>query len=259
MENRPGASSNVATELVVQSAPDGLTLLMGSYVNAVLPSVNVKLRYDPVKDLTPIGRVVTTASVLLVSSQSPIRNVNELVAQIRAQPGKVSYSSAGNGSASHLAGFLLAHRIGSTMLHVPYKGSPQAILDMISGQVNVTFAVMSGALAQINGGKARPLAVTSRDRSKYLPEVPSVAESGFPDYEQLQWYGFFGPAGMPPAVVTRLHREMMRIIQLPDVVKQFAAQGLDVSPSTPAELGELLRAEIPAYIKIVRDAGIEPQ
>lgn len=232
---------------------------MGSYVNAVLPSMNSKLKYDPVKDMTPIGRVITTASVLLVSSQSPIQNINDLVARIRAQPGKISYSSAGNGSASHLAGFLLAHRVGSNMLHVPYKGSPQAIFDMISGQVNITFAVMSGALAQINGGKARPLAVTSLERSKYLPDVPSVAESGFPGYEQLQWYGFFGPANLPPAIVARLHRETMRIVGLPEVVKQFASQGLDVAPSTPGELGELLRAEIPAYIKLVRDAGITPE
>lgn len=257
VENRPGASSNLATEFVVQAPPDGLTLLMGSYVNAVLPGLNRNLKYDPVKDLTPIAKVVTTASVLLVSAQSPIRSLNDLVAQVKARPGQLTYSSAGAGSASHLAGFLLAHRIGSTMVHVPYKGSPQAILDMVSGQVDTTFAVMSGALAQIQGGKVRPLAVTSLGRSKYLPDVPSVAESGFPGYEQMQWYGFFGPAGLSPAVVARLNREVVRILQLPDVVKQFTAQGLDVEPSTPAELGELLKAEIPMYTKIVRDAGIE--
>ncbi|MGD9942639.1 MAG: Bug family tripartite tricarboxylate transporter substrate binding protein [Burkholderiaceae bacterium] len=258
VESKPGASSNLATELLVKSPPDGLTIFMGSYVNAVLPSTIRSLSYDPLKDLTPIGRVVTTASVLLVANQSPLRSLDDLVAQVKARPGQVSYSSSGTGSASHLAGNLLANRIGSAMLHVPYKGSPQQISDMIGGQVDVTFAVMSGALAQLNGGKARALGVTSPGRSRYLPEVPAIAESGFPGYEQLQWYALFGPPGMSPAVVERLNREVMRVIQHPDVVKQFTTLGLDVAPSTSAELAELLKSEIASYSKIVRDAGIQP-
>lgn len=258
VENKAGASSNLATELLVKSPPDGLTLMMGSYVNAVLPSIMRNLSYDPLKDLAPLGRVVTTASVLLVSNQSPIRTLSDLVTQVKVRPGQVSYSSAGSGSASHLAGHLLAFRIGSPMLHVPYKGSPQAITDVIGGQVDVTFAVMSGALAQLRSSKVRALAVTSPERSHYLPEVPSVAESGFPGFEQLQWYGLFGPAGMPDPIIERLNQEIVRAIQHPDVVKQFTVLGLDAAPGTPAGLAELLRSEISMYSKIVRNAGIEP-
>jgi len=145
------------------------------------------------------------------------------------------------------------------MLHVPYKGSPQAIMDVVGGQIDLTFAVMSGALPQIQSGKLRALAVTSLERSRLLPDVPTVAESGYPGFQQLQWYGLFGPAGMPTATVERFNREVVRIIKMPDVAKQLAAQGLDVAPSSPTELAELLKFEIAMYAKIVRDAGIKPE
>ena len=259
VENRPGASSNTAAEVVVKGAADGQTLYMGSYVNAVSPSMFLKLSYDPVKDLTPIVRVVTTASVLLVNASSPVRSLQDLVALANSKQGQLSYSSAGNGSASHLAGELLASRANVKMLHVPYKGSPQAIMDVVGGQVDLTFAVMSGALPQIQSGKLRALAVTSLERSRLLPDVPTVAESGYPGFQQLQWYGLFGPAGIPSSTVERFNREVIQIIKIPDVAKQLAAQGLDIAPSSPNELAELLKSEIAMYAKIVRDAGIKPE
>ncbi|MGE3863431.1 MAG: tripartite tricarboxylate transporter substrate binding protein [Burkholderiaceae bacterium] len=258
VENKPGASGNIAADMVAKSAPDGLTLYLSPNTIAVVPSIYRTMSYDPIKDLAPIGQVITTASVLLVSSNSSIRTLADLVGQVRAKPGSVTYSSAGAGSASHLAGNLLSHRIGVPMIHVPYKGSPQAISDMLGGQVDATFAVMSGALPQIQSGKARALAVTSLVRSRYLPDVPTVAEGGFPGYKQLQWYGLFGPANLPASLVERLNRELNRVLARPDVIQQLMTQGLDAAPSTPTELGDLLKKEIPMYAKIVKDAGIPP-
>jgi tripartite-type tricarboxylate transporter receptor subunit TctC len=259
VENRTGASSNLAAEHVAKSAPDGLTLYMGSYVNALSLSLFKKLNYDPVKDLTPIARTVTTYAILLTHPGVQARNVQELVALAKSRPGKLTYSSSGIGSASHLAGELLAARAGLSLVHVPYKGSPPQLADMLAGHIDFTFVVLSQGLPYLTSDKARALAVTSLERSPFAPALPTVAESGFPGYEQTQWYALFGPAGMPEAMVTRLNREVLRVLQMPDVVKQLQAQGLEPAPSSPAELAALMKADIELYAKIVRDAGIKPE
>jgi tripartite-type tricarboxylate transporter receptor subunit TctC len=259
VDNRPGAASNVAGELAAKAPPDGHTLYMGSYVNAVSPSIYRKLGYDPVKDLTPIARTVTTYAILLAHPTVPARNVKELVALAKAKPGQLTYSSSGIGSASHLAGELLGARGGVKIVHVPYKGSPQQLSDMIGGHIDFTFVVLSQGLPYLSSERVRALAVTSAERSRHAPNLPTVAESGFPGYQQLQWYGLFGPAGLPTAMVERLNRETVRALQLPDVAKQLSAQGLEPAPSTPAELAEVLKSDIAMYAKIVRDAGIKPE
>lgn len=259
IDNRPGAASNLAGEMTAKAAPDGYTLYMGSYVNAVSPSIYRKLGYDPVRDLAPIARTVTTYAILLVHPSVPARNVKELVALAKARPGQLAYSSSGIGSASHLAGELLGSRTGTQMVHVPYKGSPQQLTDMLGGHVDFTFVVLSQGLPYVNSARARAIAVTSAERSQYAPQLPTVAESGFPGYQQLQWYGLFGPAGLPAAAIERLNAETVRALKHPDVARQLSAQGLEPAPSTPAELAGVLKADIAVYAKIVSDAGIKPE
>jgi tripartite-type tricarboxylate transporter receptor subunit TctC len=259
VDNRVGVAGNLAGELVAKAPPDGYTLYMGSYVNAVSPSIYRKLGYDPVRDLSPIARTVTTFAVLLVHPTVPARNVKELVALAKAKPAQLTYSSSGVGSASHLAGELLGSRSGTKMVHVPYKGSPQQLADMLGGHIDFTFVVLSVGLPYVNSAKARAIAVTSTERSKLVPDLPTVAESGFPGYQQLQWYGLFGPAGLPAPVVDRLHAETIRALRNPDVIKQLSTQGLEPAPSTPAELANVLKTEIAMYAKIVSDAGIKPE
>lgn len=259
VDNRVGAASNLAGELAAKAPPDGYTLYMGSYVNAVSPSIYRKLAYDPVRDLAPIARTVTTYAILLAHPSVPARDVKELVALAMTRPGQLTYSSSGIGSASHLAGELLGARGGVKIVHVPYKGSPQQLSDVLGGHIDFTFVVLSQGLPYINSNKARAIAVTSAERSKYAPDLPTVAESGFPGYQQLQWYGLFGPAGLPAAVIERLNAETVRALKHPDVARQLSAQGLEPAPSTPAELAGVLKADIAMYAKIVSDAGIKPE
>ena len=259
VDNRPGAASNLAGELTARAAADGYALYMGSYVNAVSPSIYRKLGYDPVRDLAPIARTVTTYAILFVHPSVPARNVNELVALAKTKPAELTYSSSGIGSASHLAGELLGARAGAKRVHVPYKGSPQQLSDMIGGHIDFTFVVLSQGLPYVNSAKARAIAVTSAERSKHAPDLPTVAESGFPGYQQLQWYGLFGPAGLPAPVVERLNAETVRALKHPDVAKQLSAQGLEPAPGTPAELAAVLKADVAMYAKIVSDAGIKPE
>lgn len=259
VENRTGLASNLAAEFVAKAPADGYTIYKGSYVNAVSPSIYRKLGYDPVRDLAPIARTVTTFAILLTHPTVPARNVKELVDLAKARPGQLTYSSSGVGSASHLAGELLAARGGVKMVHVPYKGSPPQLAEMIGGHIDFTFVVLSQGLPYVGSPKARALAVTSSQRSKLAPDLPTVAESGFPGYEQSQWYAFFGPANLPPAVVERLNAETLRALKHPEAAKLLTAQGLEPAPSTPAELAALLRAEIAMYQKIVAGAGIKPE
>lgn len=256
VDNRIGVASNVAGEATAKAAPDGYLLYMGSYVNAVSPSIYRKLGYDAMRDLAPIARTVTTFAILLVHPSVPAKNVQQLVALAKARPGQLTYSSSGVGTASHLAGALLGVRSATKLTHVPYKGSPPQLADMLGGRIDFTFVVLSTGLPYVNSPKARAIAVTSEQRSTLAPDIPTVAESGFPGYKQLQWYGLFGPAGLPAPVVERLNAETVKALRHPDVARQLSVHGLEPAPSTPAELAAVLAADTAMYAKIVNDAGI---
>ena len=260
IENRPGAGGNLATEVVAKAAPDGYTLLMGTIAAlAINPSLFRNLPFDPVKDLTTISMGVTLANVVVVNSSLTARTLPELIALAKQQPGKISYSSSGNGTAGHLSGALFESMANVSLLHVPYKSGGQAMTDLIGGQVNMSFAAAPGAIPQIKAGKIRALAVTPHIRSAFLPEVPTVAEaSGIKGYESSNWYGLVGPARLPKSIVDKLNAAMVATLNEPATREKLALQGLEATPSSPDEFSVFLRAEIAKWAKVVKDTGSQP-
>ena len=260
VENRPGAGGNLATAAVVKSAPDGYTLLMGTIAAlAINPSLYKNIPFDPVKDLAPISLGVSLANVVVVNSSLTAKTLPELIALAKQQPGKISYSSSGNGTAGHLSGALFESMANVSLLHVPYKSGGQAMTDLIGGQVNMSFAAAPGALPQIKAGKIRALAVTTRGRSAFLPDVPTVAEaSGITGYESSNWYGLVDPARLPKPIVDKLNSAMVATLNEAAVREKLALQGLEATPSSPEEFSAFLRAEIAKWAKVVKDTGSQP-
>jgi tripartite-type tricarboxylate transporter receptor subunit TctC len=260
VENRPGAGGNLATDVVVKAAPDGYTLLMGTIAAlAINPSLFTNLPFDPVKDLTTISMGVTLANVVVVHPSVPAKTLRELIDLARRQPGKLTYSSSGNGTAGHLSGALFESMAGVDLVHVPYKSGGQAMSDLLGGQVDMSFAAAPGAIPQIKAGKIRALAVTTRERSTFLPDVPTVAEaSGINGYESSNWYGLVGPARLPKAVVDKLNAAMVETLRETATREKLAVQGLEATPSSPDEFAHFLRAEIVKWAKVVKDTGSKP-
>ncbi|TMH43535.1 MAG: tripartite tricarboxylate transporter substrate binding protein [Betaproteobacteria bacterium] len=257
IDNRPGAGGSVGAELAAKSPPDGYTLfLAGVGSHAVNPNLHARLAYDPVRDFTPITLVATAPSVLVVNPAVPARTVAEFTAYARANPGKLNYASNGNGSAAQLAAAMYESMANVRMVHVPYKGIAPALTDLLSGEVQLMFGTVVALVPHIQAGKLRALAVTSRKRSALLPEVPSLAESGLPDYEAGSWYGVMAPAGTPREIVERLHGAIARALKQPDVAQRLAAEGAIVIGSTPAEFGAHIKAELARVGNVVRGAGI---
>jgi len=257
IDNRPGAGGSVGAELAAKSPPDGYTLfLAGVGSHAVNPNLHARLAYDPVRDFTPITLVATAPSVLVVNPAVPARTVAEFTAYARANPGKLNYASNGNGSAAQLAAAMYESMANVRMVHVPYKGIAPALTDLLSGEVQLMFGTVVALVPHIQAGKLRALAVTSRQRSALLPEVPSLAESGLPDYEAGSWYGVMAPAGTPREIVERLHGAIARALKQPDVAQRLAAEGAIVIGSTPAEFGAHIKAELARVGNVVRGAGI---
>jgi len=260
VENRGGAGGNVGTEAAARAAPDGYTILMGNVApNAINVSLYRNLPFDPVADFAPVSLVAATPNVLVVHPSTAARTVKGLIALARARPGTLNFASAGNGSSSHLAGELFRVLAGAEIVHVPYKGAGPAMLDVLSGQVQLYFATLPAALPHVKSGKLAAVAVTSARRSPALSDLPTVAESGVPGYEASTWYGVLAPARTPAAAVERLHGDIVRILAQPEFRERLQAQGFDPVGSSPEEFRAFIRSEIAKWGKVVRDAGIRPE
>jgi tripartite-type tricarboxylate transporter receptor subunit TctC len=259
VDNRPGGNGIVGMETAARSNPDGYTLVLGTIGPvAVNPSLYKKLPYDSVRDFDPVARAVSALNVLVVHPSVPAKSVSELIAHAKANPGKLTYGSSGVGFADHLAGELFNTLAAVKMLHVPYKGGAPAMLDLVGGNLQVIFATVSTALGSIKAGRIRPLAVTFAKRVDQFPDWPTVAEAGVPGFAVDNWYGFMAPRGSPKAIVAKLHAEINRILDMPDVKERLAGLGIFpfVGP-TPAAFGDYIRSEIKKYEKVVQASGVK--
>ncbi len=260
VENRGGASGNIGTELAARAAPDGYTILMGNVApNAINVSLFKELPFDPVADFAPVSLVASTPNILVVHPSTRARTVKEVIALAKAKPGAFNFASAGVGSSSHLAGELFRILAGADIVHVPYKGAGPAMVDVLSGQVQLYFATMPAAMPHVKTGKLAPVAVTSARRSQALPDLPTIAESGVPAYEASTWYGVLAPAHTPSAVVARLHGDIAKILADAALHARLADQGFDPVGSSPEEFGAYIKSEILKWGKVIRDAGIRPE
>jgi tripartite-type tricarboxylate transporter receptor subunit TctC len=257
VENRPGAANTIASDVTAKSPPDGYTLLVGTNTaQAIAPHI-MKLGFDPLKDLTPIALLVVVPNVVTAAPNVPASNVKELVADMKAKPGTYSCGSSGVGSTQHLACEAFALATGTKIVHIPYKGSAQALTDLVGGQIQLDFDTTSSAMSFIKGGKVKALAVMTPKRAAELPDVPTLAESGIAGVEMSTWYGFFGPANLPREITARLHDETTRILAMPDVRKRLESLAGEPGALSAAEFAAMTKADYERSGKLVRDAGIK--
>jgi tripartite-type tricarboxylate transporter receptor subunit TctC len=257
VENRGGAGGIVGSEIAARAAPDGYTLTVGSAgTHAVNQSLYPKLPYNVMRDFVPIARLADAPSILAVHPSLPVRSVKELLALARARPGEINYASAGSGTSTHLAAVLFEHLGRVKMVHVPFKGGGPAMVALLAGEVPVTFGTAASVSPQTKSGKLRGLAQTARKRSAVLPDLPTIAESGLPGYEMLNWLGLFAPAGTPPAIVDRLSNEALRVLKQPDVIARFHAQGAEPSPLASDAFALFVKGEIEKWAKVVAATGM---
>jgi tripartite-type tricarboxylate transporter receptor subunit TctC len=259
IENRPGATGTVAAGQVAKSPPDGYTVMMGHVsVNAIAPSLFSSLPYDVLKDFAPIAIAASVPHLVTVHPSMPASSLKELIAQLKSQPGKLTFPSAGNGSMPHLAGEIFKSLAGVQVVHVPYKGSGQSMQDLLGGQHLVAFDTMPAASPHVRSGKLRALAVSSATRVPSFPEVPTAEEAGLAGYVVSTWYGLFAPAGTPGTIVSRLHAEAVKAMQTPDTRSKLEGIRADGTVSrSPEEFAALVRADTARYAKIVKDIGLK--
>jgi tripartite-type tricarboxylate transporter receptor subunit TctC len=256
VENRPGAGTTLGTDLVAKAPADGYTLLMATFSHAVNASFYRKLPFDTLKDFAAVTLVASAPNVLEVHPSVPATTVGQLIAVAKAQPGKLNFASAGNGSSSHLAGELFKSLTGVQLVHVPYKGAAPAMNDLLGGRVEMSFDPLPSSLAQIKAGKLRALAVTTTRRAAALPDVPTLSEAGVPGYELNGWSGLLVPANTPKEIVRSLNQEIVAIIKAPEISERFASLGFDIVGNTPEQFQAFIEAEVAKWGKVVQDAKI---
>ncbi|MBI3370912.1 MAG: tripartite tricarboxylate transporter substrate binding protein [Betaproteobacteria bacterium] len=259
VENRAGAGGNIAVDFVAKSAPDGHTLVLANVGSLTVNPHLLKLPYDPFRDLAPITMAVVFPNLIVVHPSVPAKNLAELIALAKDKPGTVTYGSSGIGGAGHLAGELLAMMAKVELVHVPYKGGGPAMAGLLGGQIMIYFATPVAPLPHIKAGKARPIATTGAIRSTLLPDYPTVAESGYPGYEAINWYAYLAPAKTPREVVDRLNRELVKVLNSAETVAALHKQGVEPKPGSPEDLARFMKSEYETWGKVVKQAGIKPQ
>jgi tripartite-type tricarboxylate transporter receptor subunit TctC len=260
VENRPGASATIGAAVVAKAPADGYTLTMGQLTpNAIAPALMANLPYDAVKDFVPVILVGTSPNVLVVNPAVPAKNVAELVALARSKPGRLTYASSGAGSLQHIAAELFKSTAGVEIVHIPFKGSSQAVIDLISGQVDMNFDSIPAVIQHVKSGKLRAIAVTAAKRASGLPDIPTIAESGYPDYDLTTWWGIFAPAGTPPEIVAKIHRDTLAALQNAELRERFAGLSVDPGGGTSREFADYVRQEIAKYDRIVKSLAIKAE
>ena len=256
VDNRGGAGGLIGAEMAAKAIPDGYTLFFSSPGSLViLPYLHKHVNYDTLRDFTPVSLVSVGPFLLITHPSVPVKSVKELLALAKAEPGKLNYASAGNGAANHLAMELFKSMANVNITHIPYKGAPQAVTDLIGGSVNLMFNSIPPAIQHIKAGRLRLLGVSTSKRSPQLPDVPTVSEAGVPGYESITWFGLLAPAKTPPAIIARLHRDFVKVVLAPELKAQFELQGYDAVGGTPAEFATFIRAESEKYGKVVKLSG----
>ncbi len=258
VDNRPGAGTTIGTALAARAAPDGYTIVMSSVAtHAMAPQLYANPGYDPVKDFAPVTLLATTPMLLAVSAGAPYKSLAELIAAAKASPGKLTYASGGNGTPPHLSGAIFAEKAGVQMVHVPYKGSGPALVDVMAGQVALIIDTAASATPHVRSGKMRGLAITGKRRWPDLPEVPTFAEGGLTDYDASSWYAIHAPAGTPKMVIAKLNAELVRIVNLPDIRERFRLMSAEPVGNTPEQFDAFVRIEIAKWGKVIKALNLK--
>ncbi|MES2973081.1 MAG: tripartite tricarboxylate transporter substrate binding protein [Pseudomonadota bacterium] len=257
VDNKAGAGTVLASDLVARAPADGYTLLLAASSLGTAPLIYDKVGYDAIKSFTPVTQVASVVHVVVVNPSLPVKSMKELTAYAKANPGKLNYGSTGTGTSTHLEGELYKSMANIFMVHIPYRGSGPALTDLVGGQLHVMFDALGSSGPFIKAGKLRALAVTTAKRSQSIPELPTVSESGVPGYEAMPWLGLVAPAGTPPAVVDRIHREVAKVLEEPDIKERFKGWGLDIIGNSPTEFASFLRKDIAQWNKVITNAKIK--
>jgi tripartite-type tricarboxylate transporter receptor subunit TctC len=259
IENRSGASSNIGMDTVAKSRPDGYTLVLNTIPLATNPSLFAQMPFDVSKDFAPIALIAKMPHLLITTQALPVGNMRELLTLAKSQPGKLTYSSAGNGSTFHMAGELFKYLSNTFVVHVPYRGGGPALTDAISGQVDISFPSLVAALPFVKAGKVKALAITSSSRSPLLPEVPTIAEAGLPGYEFTSWFMLLAPARTPHEIVTKINQAVTETMKSPELAERFAKEGTEIVTGSPEQAGTFLNAELTQWSRIIKERGIKSE